>query len=388
MLLGREAVDLRERVVHAQVAQVAVPEADRDGRGDEQRVEPRVRRLHLRVQARVLDAERDPRRDVRREGQVVLAVAPAGLAGSERERADRAAAGDERGDEVRARLEALVELEVVLVARGIRECRLVGDRDQERLSGRQHHRRRVLRVAVGWVLGPDGAEQLLLLRIHVAEHRLAQRRALLDEIDDAVVGERGDDHVAEPRQRLLEVEGRGEDVARLGEEAHALARPQLVRDVVEGVDRHLDGAVLVAHRRRSHHRPALLARRPDAITDGPLRGRPRADRDPSRQLVERQRRPLLVQQLEPRQQLLERSLEQLLRGCEADQLRGCVVRVHEPPRRVLGGDPVRQAAEHGLELGAGLDELPLGPLALRRGGDVVRHRHRELELPGAEVVRL
>jgi hypothetical protein len=373
-----EAVDLGESVVDADEAELAIPEADPNRRRDEQRVEQRIRRLDGGVEPGVLDAERDPAGDLLGEDDVVGRVAPARLARSERERAERAATGDQRDDHVRGRLQAVVEVEVAIISRGRRELGLVRSLDQQRLSAREHARGRVLRVPIRRVAAPDLAQQLLFGGVDVVQHRLPQRLALLDQVDDAVVGHRRDDHVAEPCQGELEVERRREQGARLAEEANTLVRAPSLGDVVEAVDRELDLAVLVEDRCRAYDRPALLTRRPDPVADGPLRRATVAERHAAGKLIERKRTPLLVEKLEPCQHLRDGRGQELRSGGEAYELRRSVVRVHEPAVDILRGDPVGDGAEDGLQLGSRLRKLLLRPLPLGRRCDVARDRLHEL----------
>jgi hypothetical protein len=93
VLLGGELVDLRERVVHAHEAELPVPEADPDGRRDEQRVELREGALRLVEEEGIVDRERGPTRDVGRELEVVGGELPSRLARAERDRAEQPATG-------------------------------------------------------------------------------------------------------------------------------------------------------------------------------------------------------------------------------------------------------------------------------------------------------
>ena len=70
---------------------------------------------------RVLDRECRTPRELACEGEVEVAEAPARLARAERDRAQHPAPRLERHDDVRHRLQAAIELEVLLVDRGVRE---------------------------------------------------------------------------------------------------------------------------------------------------------------------------------------------------------------------------------------------------------------------------
>ncbi len=123
----------------------------------------------------------------------------------------------------------------------------------------------MIRIPVGRIEPAELPEQLLLRRLGVAESRLAERPPLLDEVDDAVVGDRRDERAAELRQRHLQVERRGEKRAGLREEAHALARPpplelgcEMARDGLRDLE--LVRGELVRSRIRDRERATQLPR--------------------------------------------------------------------------------------------------------------------------------
>ena len=105
VLLGREPVERRERVVDADVAKVVVPEADPDRRRHEQRVELRERLLCRPEEQGVVDRDRGPARDLVRELEVERAEAASRLARAQRDRPEHPAPRLERDDDVRDRLE-------------------------------------------------------------------------------------------------------------------------------------------------------------------------------------------------------------------------------------------------------------------------------------------
>ena len=68
------------------------------------------------------------------------------------------------------------------------------------------------------------AEQILALRIDVSDGHAARRAVLFQQVDDALARERRHDEGRDLPERLLDVEGRGEQLARLRHEAqHPLA---------------------------------------------------------------------------------------------------------------------------------------------------------------------
>ena len=143
VILDRQRIELGKRVVQADEPELAVPEADPDRRRDEQRVEQRVRLVDLAVEPGVLEGERDAAADDPREGDVLRRVPAPRDAGPERQRPDRAAARDAGDDNVRARLEPLVERQVLVVECGLPQHRGIRDLDQQRLSGREDLRGRM-----------------------------------------------------------------------------------------------------------------------------------------------------------------------------------------------------------------------------------------------------
>ena len=222
MLLGREPVDRGERVVDADEAEVAVPEADPDRRRDEQRVELRVRLLRGAEEEGVVDRLRRPARDLVGEVEIGLAEPPPRLAGTERDRPEQAAARLERDDDVRGRLERAVEREMLLVDRGVRQSLAPRVLDEERLAAPEHLRDGMRLVLLRRVPAPDLPQQLLALRAAVRDHDLAQAPVLVERVDDAVVREPRHEQLGEIGERRLVVERGGEQRARLGEEVDPL----------------------------------------------------------------------------------------------------------------------------------------------------------------------
>jgi hypothetical protein len=126
MLARRSAVERGERVIDPHVAQVATPEREADRGPREQRVQNGERLLRVAEEARVVHGHRRASAELFGERQVRRAVRSRGFSGRQGQRADRAPAGDQRNDQIRAQLKALQELELLLVRRDGRDP-LVGD---------------------------------------------------------------------------------------------------------------------------------------------------------------------------------------------------------------------------------------------------------------------
>ena len=103
VLLGREAVDRRERLVHAHEAEVGVHEGEAHWRRGEERVDHGQRvlgvapcRLGLAEESRVVDRRRGAACEVTRDGEIALVVAAAALGRDEGDRPEHPVARDER----------------------------------------------------------------------------------------------------------------------------------------------------------------------------------------------------------------------------------------------------------------------------------------------------
>ena len=304
VLLGSEPVDRGERVVHADEAELPVPEADPDRRRDEQRVELCVRLLRGAEEERVVDRERRSARDLVRELEVDRAEAPSRLARAERDRPEQATARLERDDDVRRRFECAVELEVLLVDRRPGERLLARVLDEVRLAAPEHLRDRMRLVLLRRIAAPHLAQELLARRVAVRDHDLPQGPALVERVDDAVVRDARHEQLGEIGERGLVVERGREQGARLAEEVHPLLLVPLVRDVAEDVDDELNLSVRRQERRRAHDRPALVPSRgaagSRALLPAPSRSA-RARRFGSSSIGDRP--AILADDLEPRQQL-------------------------------------------------------------------------------------
>ena len=158
-----------------------------------------LRLLGGAVQARVVDRERGAAAELLRERHVRPGVPVAGLRPRERERAEHAAARDERDRDRGARVEPRHELEVPVVERRRaqrlgREAREVdGAAARERLPGR------LARADDRLVLAVEHVEELLLLRQRRADGDAPHRPVLLGDVDDEPVGEPRNDEVRKRR---------------------------------------------------------------------------------------------------------------------------------------------------------------------------------------------
>ena len=190
MFLRRQAVERRKRVIDADVAELAIQEADPHRRRHEQSVELRIRLLCGPEETRVVDRECGTPRDLVRELEVRRPEAASGLARTERDRPEQPAARLERDDDIGHRLEGLVEGEMLLVDSRMGERLAARILDQDRLAAGEHLRHGVRLVRLGRVAAPHLAQQLFALRVSVRDDDLPQARLVLaDRVDDAVVGD-------------------------------------------------------------------------------------------------------------------------------------------------------------------------------------------------------
>ena len=204
-------------------------------------------------------------------------------------------------------------------------------------------------VRVRWVPLAELSQQLLALGVAVRDHDLAQP-AVVDHVDDAVVGEARHEQGRERVEGRVDVDRRGEDGARLVEELRPLARLPLGGDVVDDVDHEVDGAVAGDDRRRADERPAFLPVRQEPVADEPLLGparrrapagsgaRPAASGSPSSPMI--RKRCISSEPGEP---------DQLVARGQAEQPRGGVVRIGERPVGALRRDPVGDVVEDDVE---------------------------------------
>ena len=317
VLLRREPVDRGERVVDPDEAELAIPEADPDRGRDEQRVQLRVRLLRGAEEERVVDRERRAPRELAREREVEVAEAPARLAGPERDRPEHPAARLERHDDVRHRLQAAVEREVLLVDRGVRERLLARVLDEVRLAGREHLRDRMRLVRVRRVALAELAQQLLALGVAVRDHDLAQagRRRPCRRCSSRRSAARA------ARASASNVASMSIDAAKtapgLVEERRPLARGPLGGDVVDDVDHELDAR---RRRRRSASSGRATSAPPRPAAAGSRRSPPRPCRRRARAGSAARRpaaAPVLADDHEALRQLRARKPDHLLARARA-----------------------------------------------------------------------
>ncbi len=344
VLLGREPVELRQSVVDLDEAELAVPEADPHRRRDEQRVQLGVGLLRRAEEERVVDRQRGAARDLVRQLEIGLVEAAGRLAGAQRDRAQQPPARLERDDDVRDGFERVVEREVLGVDGGALERVLAGVFDQQRRPRAEHDTDGMSLVRLGRVAAAQLAQEILASGVAVGDHDLAQRAVGLERVDDAVVRNARDEQVREVGERGLEVERRRQQRARLGEEAQASLGVALHRDVVEDVDHEAELAGLAEDGRRADDRPAHVAAE-DAVAEDAVLRFAFGEHPPARQLLDRQRRAVLADDLEPLHQLGVAQAQHLLRRGEPAQPRCGVVRVEKGAVRPLGGDSVLDATQ-------------------------------------------
>jgi hypothetical protein len=171
-----------------------------------------------------------------------------------------------------------------------------------------------------------------------------------DGVHEDVVGEPRHEQARELREGRLVVERGGEDAARLSEEREPLLGVPLLRDVVEDGDDELHVAVRRQQRGRADDRPALLAARHEPVAEHALARLPLEQRAPVRKLFERERLPVLPEDLEALDQLRGLEAQHLLGRLEPAEPRRGVVRVDEASVRALRRDPVPDVAEDRREL--------------------------------------
>ena len=273
------------------------------------------------------------------------------LAGTERDRAEQPSARLERDDDVRDRVERVVQGEMLLVDSRMDERVLARVLDQERRPAAKDLAHGMSLVELRRVAAAQIAQQLLPLRVPVRDHDLAQVPvALVDCVDDQVVGDARHQQPREVRERRLVVERGGEERAHLAEEVEALAREAFLGHVVEDVDHELDLALVADDRRRPDDRPARRAARQDAIAEDCLVRLPVRHRLAARQFVARQRRPVLAHDREPLEQGRPGQPHELLARLEPAQASRGVVRVDERAVWPLDRDPVADVGEDRGEL--------------------------------------
>ena len=168
-------------------------------------------------QARVVDGQRSALGQLLGERDVGLLVVPARLGRHQREHAEDPAPGGERHGDGRLWGEASGDLAHLGIGdRALEE--LVGDLWEPPGPAGSHHLRHPGPVLETMREPPAKvAGELDLGGVDVGDGDVRQLAVLVHEVDPVPVGQRWDDELAELLQRALVVEGRVEDVPRLGQ---------------------------------------------------------------------------------------------------------------------------------------------------------------------------
>ena len=132
-------------------------------------------------------------------------------------------------------------------------------------------------------------------------------------MDDTPVGETRHGEPRDVCQRRFDVERGGERLSRFGQEPLGGFGPLLRRGVLPDIDRVQDVARGVGHRRGADNRPALFAGLLDAEAEGDRGLGLALERPPTRQVLDRERLAILVEEGELPQDLGDRCGEEL--GC-------------------------------------------------------------------------
>ncbi len=239
--------------------------------------------------------------DLLDEVQVLLVVAARRLGGDQCQRADRAAAGTERRDDRRARVEPAVEVELLAVARRLDEELLRHLRVELGAAAHEHRRGAVRIVRNDGEAPPQLARQLALCGIGVLRDDVADAAVVLDEVDPAPVAELGDGEPGQLDDHPLVVGGDGQRPRQTADEALTLDAAPARRDVARqpGDQLAAQAADTAANRAlQLDPAPTLLRQRGanldlearlggERVRDGGAEPRPVVRMDPREELVER-----------------------------------------------------------------------------------------------------
>ena len=240
---GRHAVDLGQRVVDADVAEVGVEEALADRRRVDEGIEQRLGLARvafpgarLAVQARVVEGEGGAPCHLPHEGDVVLVVARVPAGARERDGPQHVPAGAQRHHQHRRQGERADQLEVLGVPRA-RDHLLLGDLgQQQRLAGSDDLRGTAAGARAGRVALAHPLGELDLDGVDVRDRDVAQFAVGVREIDRAPVAEVAHAQLGDRGQRVVHVERCVERGAHVGQEAHARQRGALVIDLARDAD--------------------------------------------------------------------------------------------------------------------------------------------------------
>jgi len=324
----------------------------------------------LRVQPRVLDGRARAPRQLLGERDVGVAESPAGFGADQAERADVVAGGAHRHDQRAAHADAEQQLPVLVV---------LGDRGEHLVRDLVDDLRRALlddlggpRRGVGarGVALADAARERHLVGIDVRDGHRADVPVPVGQADRAPVGELRDRELGDLLERALVVQRRGEQRAGIGQQPLRHLRALDLGEVLADVDDELDASLAVIDARRLRHAPRLLAGRPVHRPQHERLGLELAREQPaSRELVQVDRRAVLVRRLVRIDDLLDRCREHLLRVVVAEHSRRGLVGVDQAAARVLDRDGLGELREGG-------GELRLGRLELRGQAGVVERQRR------------
>ena len=206
-------------------------------------------RLRLAEEPGVVDGDRRPPRQLLRQPEVRLAVAPGVAPLHEAERRQRAPARDQRDADVRAQSQRAGDPQVLLVHRRPGQHLVRDLRHQLRLAGAEHVRHPEGRVGVGRIALVQRVRQLHLLRVRVRDGDPADRAVGRELVHGAPLGEVAHGEARHRGQRGVVVEGGGEEIARRGQQLALLLVAVPLGDVGDLRDDPPHRPVLVAERR-------------------------------------------------------------------------------------------------------------------------------------------
>jgi hypothetical protein len=296
-----------------------IPEAD-DAAPIDQRdsVPDELERLHstslpldFAVNACVVDRGGGAVGELLHEEKIVLVVTVPRRARPERDRPERTPVCDEWNDEIGEQIELVIELEVFVVkCRGCED--LLGHLlDQNGLPASQAARRGMRLITCDAVAATQLVQNLLLLWINVGENDLAEGSAILNDVEQAKVGERRDRETSEFGKRAFVVQRLIQKPAGVRHEAGALLGPPAFRDVMKDVDGK-DAPVRAEDRGCLHDRPPLFAGRLDSVAEGRFSALRALEHATTWQVIERERLAVLAENLEAPKHFGDRSREKLV----------------------------------------------------------------------------
>ena len=322
-----------------------------------------------------LDRRGSPPAEIGGELEIAFAEVGAAPDGQQAERAVHVVATGQRHSQERAQVGVSEQRQVLLVACRLDEERVGDLRDEQRLSGVDHllDCAAAGRVAAGRLLGDPH-----LLRIPVREGQRPQLAVVVDDPDDAPVGDRRDCELGDLHEDLLVVEGRRQHPARIGKEAKTPRGVGAVGDVAEEVDCVENPAGRAGDGEGVDERPASGLGIALTDADQHLRRMLPVQRELPGQIARRKGVPVLVEELEAQHHLRKRRGEQLLGRAVAAESCARLVRVDQLASRALHRDAVTEPVEHQPEV--------LAECECTTGSKVRFDRHRPPPMVGGPVV--